>query len=360
MTQDTDSDAYLDRIIDEDQFAEYLREELGPADTYDVTYHGEGHSNETLIVTWGDTELVVRRPPPGQVASSAHDVLREYRVVDSLQDTSVAVPPTVAACDDHSIIGSDFYVMEAVEGNVIRTSVPDRFKSPEYRHQIGIELVDSLAEVHQVDYSSIGLEDFGHPGGFTERQVERWTKQFEWATEVTAEERTVPKIGRVTKWLENNVPESHPHTLVHGDYKLDNVMFGPGTPPEIVSIFDWELSTLGDPLTDLGWMLSFWWDEKDPEKPASTGDLYPTFMHHEDYPTRRELVDRYTEQTGLSFENQRFYRVLAVYKLAALGEMFYRRYLEGNSADPLYPLMEDGVIELADRAVRIIEGEEPL
>ena len=114
MTQDTDSDAYLDRIIDEDQFAEYLREELGPADTYDVTYHGEGHSNETLIVTWGDTELVVRRPPPGQVASSAHDVLREYRVVDSLQDTSVAVPPTVAACDDHSIIGSDFYVMEAV------------------------------------------------------------------------------------------------------------------------------------------------------------------------------------------------------------------------------------------------------
>jgi aminoglycoside phosphotransferase (APT) family kinase protein len=360
MSQDTDTESYLSRIIDKDKLAEYLTEELGSADTYEIAYHNEGHSNETLIVTWGDTELVIRRPPPGQVASSAHDVLREYHVINSLQETRVSVPPTVAACDDHSIIGSDFYVMKALDGDVIRTSLPDRFDSPAYKRRIGLELVDSLAEIHQVDYAAVGLEDFGRPEGFTERQVDRWTKQFEWATEVTAEERTVPQIERVTEWLENNTPESHPHTLVHGDYKLDNVMFGPGAPPEIVSIFDWELSTLGDPLTDLGWMLSFWWDEKDPAKPASTGDLYPTFTRQKCYPTRRELVERYTEKTGLSFENQRFYRTLAVYKLAALGEMFYRRYLEGNSADSLYPLMEDGVIELADRAVRIIEGNEPL
>jgi aminoglycoside phosphotransferase (APT) family kinase protein len=360
MTRDTNSETYLDRIIDEDKFADYLTDKLGPVDTYEVAHHEEGHSNETLVVTWGETDLVIRRPPPGEVASSAHDVLREYKVVNSLQDTSVSVPPTVAACDDHSIIGSDFYVMKEVDGDVIRTAVPDRFDVFEYRTRIGTELVDHLADIHEVDYSSVGLEDFGYPEGFTERQVERWTKQFEWATEVTARERTVPRIDRVAEWLENEAPDSHPHSLVHGDYKLDNVMFSPGTPPEIVSVFDWELSALGDPLTDLGWMLSFWWDQKDPEKPASTGDLYPTFMRQKGFPTRQDLVNRYTERTGLTFESQKFYRALAVYKLAALGEMFYRRYLEGNSDDALYPLMEDGVLELVDRAVRIIEGEEPL
>jgi aminoglycoside phosphotransferase (APT) family kinase protein len=360
MTKDTESETYLERIVDKDALGDYLTEQLGPVDRYEVHHHGEGHSNETLLVTWGDTELVIRRPPPGEVASSAHDVLREYHVVDALQGTNVNVPPTVAECDDHSIIGSDFYVMEAVDGDVIRTTVPERFETPEYRRQIGTELVDRLAEIHQVDYEAAGLGDFGHPEGFAERQVERWTKQFEWASEVTAEDREVPQIEQVTEWLEDNVPESHPHTLVHGDYKLDNVMFGPGTPPELVAVFDWELSTLGDPLTDLGWMLSFWWDEKDPEKPASTGDLYPTFMKQEDYPTRRELVERYEERTGLTFEHQRFYRALAVYKLTALGEMFYRRYLEGNSDDPLYPKMEEGVLEMADRAVRIVDGDEPL
>lgn len=360
MTEKSESEAYLRRIVDKDNLASFLEERLGDVDTYEIQHLGEGHSNETLLVTWGDTELVIRRPPPGEVASSAHDVLREYHVVNALQETSVCVPPTVASSDDHSVIGSDFYVMEAVEGDVIRTTVPDRFRTPAHRERIGRELVDRLAEVHEVDYEAAGLEDFGHPDGFTTRQVERWATQFEWASEVTADDRTVPQVTQIVEWLEANAPEKHAHTLVHGDYKLDNVMFGPSTPPEIASIFDWELSTLGDPLTDLGWMLSFWWDAKDPDKPASTGDLYPTFMSQEDFLTRRELVDRYEEQTGLTFENEQFYRVLAVFKLTALGEMFYRRYLEGNSDDPLYPKMEEGVLELADRAVRMIEGDEPL
>ena len=357
---ESESETYLDRIVEKSALASFLEQRLGQVDNYEVHYHGEGHSNETLFITWGETELVIRRPPPGEVASSTHDVLREYHVVNKLQGTDVQVPPMVASCDDHAILGSDFYVMEAVQGDVIRATVPDRFEKPSHRRQIGEELVDRLAEVHQVDYEKRGLGEFGHPEGFTERQVERWSEQFEWAAEVTAEERTVPQIGRVTEWLENNVPGSHPHTLVHGDYKLDNVMFGPGTQPEISSIFDWELSSLGDPLTDIGWMLSFWWDRKDPEAPASTGDLYPTFMRQEDYLTRRELVDRYEEQAGWSFDNQLFYRVLAVYKLTALGEMFYRRYLEDNSDDDLYPEMEDGVPELTDRAIRLIEGDEPL
>jgi aminoglycoside phosphotransferase (APT) family kinase protein len=360
MTEDSDSEAYLQRIVDEDALAAYLEDQLEPADEFAIAHTGEGHSNETLFITWGDQSLVLRRPPPGEVASSAHDVLREYRVVDALQNTAVRVPETVLACEEAEVLGCDFYVMTAVEGDVIRTSVPERFRQSGARESIGRELVDRLVEIHEVDYEAVGLEDLGSPEGFTSRQVGRWAKQFDWAFEVTASERAVPDAETVGNWLAANVPDVHDHTLVHGDYKLDNVMFGPGPTPEIVSVFDWELSTLGDPLTDLGWMLSFWWDEGDPETPASTGDLYPSFMRHPDYPTRRTLVERYERATGRTFDHQRFYRVLGVYKLAALGEMFFRRHLADNAADPLYPKMRDGVPEILARAVRIIDGEEQL
>ncbi|PSP99163.1 phosphotransferase family protein [Halobacteriales archaeon QS_5_70_17] len=363
MTDDASgetSEEYFERIVDVDRLADYLEAELGPAADYEVRRHQEGHSNETLFVTWGDRELVVRRPPPGEVAESAHDVLREYRVVSALQDTGVPVPETVLACEDHDVMGSDFYVMGRVEGDVLRAGEPERFENDRARRRIGEELVDTLAEIHTVDYEAVGLGEFGHPPGFTERQVDRWAKQIDWASEVTADERTVPQLHEVTDWLGENVPEDHPETLVHGDYKLDNVMYGPGDEPEIVAVMDWEMSTLGDPFTDLGWMLSYWWDEKDPAAPEATDTLTTTFMAGEAYPTRRELVDRYEELTGLEYDDDRFYRTLAVYKLAALGEMFFRRHLEGNSDDPMYPKMREGVPQLATRAKRIIEGEEPL
>lgn len=351
---------YINRIVDDDSLAAYLESHLGPVEYYDIEHHPEGHSNETLFVTWGEKELVIRRPPPGETADTAHDVLREYRIIDSLQETDVCVPRTVVGCEDHSVLGSDFYVMEKQDGDVIRTDEPERFRTTDHRQWIGEELIDRLAEIHKVDYDAVGLGDIGYPDGFTQRQVDRWSEQLEWAFEVTAAEREVPRIHEVTDWLQKNVPEEYPQTLVHGDYKLDNVMFGPGTPPNIASIFDWELSTLGDPLTDLGWMLSFWWDEKDPEPPSSVGDLLEPITMTEGYHTRRELVARYEAQTGFTFENETFYRTLAVYKLAGLGEMFFRRYLEGNSDDPLYPEMRNGVPQLADRAIRIIEGAEPL
>jgi aminoglycoside phosphotransferase (APT) family kinase protein len=355
------SEEYFERIVDRESLAAYLEDVLGPADgDYEVAHHQAGHSNETLFVTWGDRELVIRRPPPGETAENAHDVLREYRVIDALQDTTVEVPTTVAACDDHDVLGKDFYVMERTEGDVLREGEPERFQTPAHRQRIGEELVDRLAEIHGVDYDAVGLEagDFGYPEGFTQRQVNRWSEQLTWAFSVTAEEREVPVLYDVMEWLQENAPADHPYTLVHGDYKLDNVMFAPGTPPELAGIFDWEMSTLGDPLTDLGWMLSYWWDDKDPEPPIP--DLTPLFTANEGYPTRVEIVERYEEKTGIEFENERFYRTLAVYKLAGLGEMFFRRYLEGNSDDPMYPKMREGVPALADRAMRIIEGEEPL
>lgn len=349
---------YFDRLVDVDALAEFLTAELGSAEEYDVYRHEEGHSNETLFVDWGGRELVIRRPPPGETADTAHDVLREYKVIDALQDTDVPVPPTVAATDDHSIIGSDFYVMDRFRGEVLRDSEPESFANEEARRRVGTELVDTLASIHELDYESVSLGEFGRPEGYTQRQVDRWGKQLSWAFEVTADEREVPTLKKVGEWLQENCPDEHPHTLVHGDFKLDNVMFDPEPPVELLAVFDWEMATLGDPRADLGWMLSYWREEKDP----STGreEFVSTFMEHPDYSNRTELVERWEEQTGYEFEHERFYRALAVYKLAGLGEMFFRRYLEGNSDDPMYPRMEQQVPELADRALRIIEGDEPL
>jgi aminoglycoside phosphotransferase (APT) family kinase protein len=353
-----DGDDYLDRVVHEASLTAYLEEHFGSVDGYEIRHHQEGHSNETLFITWGERELVVRRPPPGETADTAHDVLREYRVMDALQQTDVRVPRTVLACEDHDVLGCDFYLMERAEGDVIRETEPERFATPERRHRIGAELIDRLAEIHRVNTKSVGLDDFGHPSGYTERQVSRWHDQFEWAFEVTKPEREVPEIDEIGDWLDDNIPDSHPETLVHGDYKLDNVMFGPADEPELVGIFDWELSTRGDPRFDLGWLLTYWRDTGDPE--PAIPELVTRIPEREGYMSRRDLVDRYEEAAGIEFEHGRFYRALAVYKLTSLCEMFFRRFLEGNSDDPMYPKMRERVPALADWGKRIIDGDEPL
>ena len=347
---------YFERLIDREALADYLTETLGSAGSLTIEYHQEGHSNETLFVDWGDRELVLRRPPAGETGEAAHDVLREYRVMEALQETAVPVPTTVASCDDHDVIGADFYLMERLDGDVLREDEPERFATPEHRRALSIQFIDTLAAIHTLDPADVGLDHLGHPDGYTERQVDRWTKQLNWAFEVTADERSVDELHTVAGWLAENAPESYAHTLVHGDYKLDNVMFGPRTSPEVVGVFDWEMCTRGDPSMDLGWMLVYWPDEGD----SVDDPMRPTFQTREGYPTRCELLDRYENRTGYTYENDRFYRAFGVFKMASACEMMYRRYLEGNSDNPAYPAMETRVPTLAHRALGIIDGEEPL
>ena len=352
-----ESTDYLDRLYDEDALASFLAREVGPGGDLRVEYHQAGHSNETLFVEWGSHDLVLRRPPAGETADSAHDVLREYRVVTALADTDVPVPTTVAACEDHDVIGSDFYLMERLEGDVLRDEEPGRFATPEQRRLLCEAFVDTLAAIHTVDPAAVGLDDLGHPEGYTGRQVERWTAQFEWATEVTADDRAVPELREVADWLAANVPADTDHALVHGDYKLDNVMFGPGTPPELVGVFDWEMCTRGDPSMDLGWLLVDWVEAKDPpiDDPLGSG-----ITARSGYVTRRELLDRYEALTGRTFAHERFYRTFGAFKAASACEMMYRRHLEGNSEDPAYAAMDSRVPAMAERALRIAEGDEPL
>jgi aminoglycoside phosphotransferase (APT) family kinase protein len=348
----------VEDLVDREAVRGFLFDRLGPADQFAIQRHDQGLSNETLFVTWGEREFVIRRPPPGETAETAHDVLREYEVLDALQNTAVPVPETVAATEDDSLIGCPFYVMTRLDGDVVRFSEPDRFDTPETRRAVSDQLVDTLAAIHSVDYEAAGLGEFGRPAGFAERQVERWREQFEWAFQETTAEREVPAIERVGEWLAASVPDSQAHALVHGDYKLDNVLFAPG-PPEIAGVLDWEMSTLGDPLCDLGWLL-FFWLEDGADSSALMQTMGPTFLGAEGYRSRADLVARYEQQTGITVENLTFYRVLAVYKMAALGEMFFARYLMGHSDSSFYAMMEEGVPVLADQAVAIIEGDRAL
>ncbi|MFC7228758.1 phosphotransferase family protein [Salinirubellus salinus] len=349
-------------LVDEAALATFCREALGgaPDAALGVERHGEGFSNETLLVEWDDRALVLRRPPAGDHAEGAHDVLREARVVDAVSG-EVPVPEIAATCDDTDVIGSPFVLMERLDGDVLRAEEPDRFATAAHRRAVGERLVETLADVHAVDYEAIGLEagTFGYPDGYLERQVENFTEQLEWLLPTTEQDREVPHLREVGDWLAENLPEESDHTLVHGDYKLDNLMFESGTPPTVAGVLDWELSTLGDPLADLGWMLVFWREPHDPD-PGLPGRFLPRFMEHEDYPTRTELVARYEDRTGRAFTDERFYRGLAAYKIATTAEAMYYRYREGDADDPLYPALEEGVPELARRAKRIVDGEEPL
>lgn len=353
----SDQNDHLNRLIDGKALSEFLSERLGFEDELDIEYHDKGYSNEVLFFDWDGQGYALRRPPAGETPASAHNVLREHEVISALAETSVPVPETVVVCDDDSIIGSDFFVMKRLDGTVIHndTGEPDRFGTPAHRERIGSEMVTTLVTIHDVDYERVGLGEYGDPEAYLSKQVGLWTHQME--ESFSRSGREVDALRAASEWLDDSIPEPSDTTLVHGDYKLDNVMFGPGTPPEIVGVFDWEMSTLGDPLADVGYML-FNWTHGSEE--SSVPELFPRFTPKPGYPSQQELVQMYEETSGRTYRHDRFYRALGGFKLATALEAFYARYLDGTATDPMFPLLEDGVPELAARVQRIIDGEEPL
>jgi aminoglycoside phosphotransferase (APT) family kinase protein len=339
----------LPPLVDEARLAGYLEEHLPGEGDLVVERHQAGHSNETFFVARGSDRYVLRRPPLGAFLPSAHDVGREYKVLSALDPTSVRTPRTFLVCDDESVIDAPFYLMERVDGVVIRTEVPG-FLTEEHRASIGEELVDTLIELHAVDPAACGLEGFGKPSGYLERQLRRWRGQLELTLPHT---RPLPELEKIGDWLSAHLPGSGDSTIVHGDYKLDNVMFAPDLPPRIVAILDWEMSTLGDPLADLGWMVSFWREPGD-----DAGDLFAETSRVTELPgfsSRAELVERYATATGRDVSKLNWYMVLAIWKLAILLEGSYARHLAGMTDDPFFALMDRGVPALADRALQVAD-----
>lgn len=340
----------LPPLVDEAAFARYLDDRLPGGGDVSVERHQAGHSNETFFVARGGREWVLRRPPRGAFLPSAHDVGREFRVLSALGDTAVRSPRTIVMCEDESVIGAPFYLMERVRGWVIRAELPEAF-TEEHRAGIGHELVDALVELHAVDPASCGLDTFGKPAGYLERQLRRWSGQMELTLPHT---RPLPELQRIGEWLHSHLPSTAQTTLVHGDYKLDNVMFADRTPPSLVAILDWEMSTLGDPLADLGWMISFWRESGDADS-----DLFAETTRVTELPgfeSRSDLVERYAKATGRDVVGLAWYQVLAVWKLAILLEGSYARHLAGMTDDPFFAQLERGVPALARRALEVIES----
>jgi aminoglycoside phosphotransferase (APT) family kinase protein len=302
---------------------------------------GEGHSNVTFELSTG---VVLRRPPRGPLPPSAHDVLREARLLSALAPTAVRSPEVLAVCDDQGVIGAPFYVMERVAGEVITDSVPEVLDTPEQHSRIADELIDALVELHATDWVGAGLEGFGKPTGYLERQLRRFNGLWE-----HNRTRELPQVEQVGGWLASRIPESPPATIVHGDYRLGNTMFAADAPARLIAIFDWEMATIGDPLADVGYMLMQWTEPGDPVGKFNLNNvtLRPGF------PTRAELTAAYEERSGRSVQALDWYVTLALWKAVVFMEGNYKRALAGSTDDPYLQSFGEGVLEIADRAVAV-------
>ena len=327
----------IDAVVPAGPLGAFLNKHLGGSgQPLGVEKVGQGRSNLTFKITRGDQSWILRRPPMGDLPETAHDMMREYRVLSGLAGTDVRAPRPVLACSNPNVIGVPFYLMEVVDGLVIRDQLPEQF-TVEHRAAIGEQMIDALAELHTVDPSSVGLGDLGKPEGYTARQVARWSKQ--WGVMAT---RELPDVEAVRTWLEDNVPQNSPTAIVHGDYKLDNVVFGAETPPRLRAIFDWEMATLGDPLADLGYLMMFWPEADE----ANIGGL-PQPTQAEGFLPRQPLIERYEERTGFAMTDLNFYRTLALWKLAILTEGLYKRYLAGKADSDWFAVLETAVPQMA-------------
>jgi aminoglycoside phosphotransferase (APT) family kinase protein len=305
---------------------------------------GDGRSNITVLLERGRARLVLRRPPPPPLPPSAHDMLREARLQIALAGAGVRVPRVLAVCEDESVLGVPFYVMEYLEGTVVTNRVPPGLDSPEKRRRLGLELVDALVELHAVDLASTGLAGFGKVTGYLERQVRRFSGL--WELNAT---RELPAVTELGAWLDAQRPESGEATIVHGDYRLGNLLVSLDAPARVVAILDWELATIGDPLADLGYLVATY---SDADSPGGAMELSPA-TREPGFPSRSELVERYADRSGRPVGSLPWYEALALWKAAVFCEALHGRYLRGERGDAWAASLAEGVprlLELAEGA----------
>jgi aminoglycoside phosphotransferase (APT) family kinase protein len=307
-----------------------------------------GRSNLTYTVTDGIHHWVVRRPPLAHVLPTAHDMAREWRVISALQDTEIPVPGAVVLCGDASVIGAPFYVMDFVEGHVVRDRLPPQWPATATtREAMSTALVDTLLTLHAVEPEAVGLGDFGRPQGFLERQVRRWWQQWE-----ASKTRELPAIDELHRRLLEAIPEQSAPGIVHGDYRFDNVIYTPDDPGRIAAVVDWEMSTVGDPLCDLGLLVVYW--VTDAGDPAATALPGGRVSLGEGFPTREQMIARYTARSDRDLSELEWYVALGHYKLAIIAEGINARFLLGmtvgegfETMGPAVPLIVDHALERA-------------
>lgn len=337
-----------DERFAEAKLAQYLRGRLpGTEQPLTVRQFGGGAANLTYVLQYGTLEYVLRRPPIGPVAHSAHDMRREYDVLSVLPSAFPYAPQAYLFCDDPNVLGAPFFVMERRNGVVVRKSMPVEFVNvPDAARRMSAALVDALVDFHKVDFVGLGLGNLGKPEGFLQRQIEGWYRRWQVAKPGDSED-----MDAVYAWLREHVPATSSVSLVHNDYKLDNVMLAQDDPGHIVAIFDWDMCTLGDPLSDLGTLLTYWSDPNDPPV-FQMAAMMPTGALG--FFTRSELIDRYAEKSGRSMENIDFYHALGLFRLTVIIAQIYIRFVQGQTQDerfaafgPMIPIMAQRAREVS-------------
>jgi aminoglycoside phosphotransferase (APT) family kinase protein len=314
----------------------------------EVSQFAGGNSNLTYRLKYENDDLVVRRPPFGTKARSAHSMIREYRIMSELKPVYPYVPDTLYYSDDESIIGSEFFVMRKVEGQLIKEILPPEWNFTEHdTRRLCIGFWEKLVQLHQVDYAAAGLGDFGKPQGYVERQVLGWNRRFERV--ITPD---VDDFSGVRQWLEASLPEeSGRHSVLHGDYRIDNVVLDKDDPCRILALLDWEICALGDPLMDLGNSLAYWMQADDPQ------GIQGLVMQPSGAPgmlTRREILDLYQERTGMDTSDFTFYMVFGYWRVGVILQQIYYRYFHGQTQDRRFKTFGVATQRLGEHCQRLI------
>ena len=338
-----------DERFDEARLAEYLRDRLPGGDRpLEVRQFGGGHANLTYLLRYGEPEdecleYVLRRPPLGPVAKGAHDMKREHRALSVLWQSFPLAPRAFLYCDSPDIVGADFFVMERRHGVVVRRVIPPEFgggRDPTVNRKLSEALIDTLVEFHDIDSEDAGLADLGKPEGFLRRQVEGWASRFE-----RSKTSEIAIANELRDWLIDCLPASPAPTLLHNDWKLDNMALAADDPGRCVAVYDWDMCTRGDPLCDLGSLMTSWHDVEDTVLAMPTSSA--GFLR------RAEGIARYGERSGRSLDEIAYYLVFGTFKNAVVLQQIYYRYAEGQTVDERFAGMGQGAIELFQRAARL-------
>jgi aminoglycoside phosphotransferase (APT) family kinase protein len=325
--------------------AEYLRDKLEDAERgISIDQFPGGHSNLTYLIRTPVREYVLRRPPLGPVAPKAHDMAREYTVLKAVHPFFAPAPEVFHLCEDTSIIGAVFFIMERRRGIVVRSEIPAELsRFPNYAPRLSAGFLNCLADLHAVDIEAHGLTSLGKAAGFLERQVRGWAERWE-----RAKTEEIPEMDYLLRWLSERLPAAPAPTLVHNDFKLDNVMLDAGNPGRIEAVLDWEMATVGDPLVDLGLVLCYWGQPSDP------GGTKPSLTSGPGWFTRSQVADYYAARSGRDVSNIAYYEVFAVFKLAVVLQQIYVRFHRGQTRDERFRNFDKRVRNLIGQAVALI------